>query len=205
MELTLIPRAYVCVGLRVSRAPLAIAERLTGNEENERWPPALAFEAFGANVKQFAGSLLNDRDLVRQGELEQARVATLREAIQLETVAAQTKAGAEETFRARRAADEQERQATKERAAKREEEAERKRSDSKKRAGAAARTEKERARRQERKREAELAEAERAAKASELDKERKVLAASKRAAATEAATLETDKKLRATKARRAAS
>jgi hypothetical protein len=205
MELKSIPRAYVCIGLQVGRAPLAVAERMTGNDDNEQWPPTLAFEAFGANVKQVFGSLFSDADLVDQGRLEQARVATVREAVELKTKAKQTKIGATESFEARRAADERKRQAAEKRASERKEAAERDRVATKQKAAADDRARKDRARRLEQNRAEDVAKAERAAKASELAKERKALAASKKATATKAAALDTDKKLRATKARRTAS
>lgn len=205
MQLRTIPRAYVCASLQVSRIPLSVAERATGNEGNEQWPPALAYDAFQANVKQVLGSLLNDFELAHQGELEHARVATVREALDLEAVAEQTRSGAERSFEDRRAADERERRAAHERADRREQEAERTRAEAKRKAAADARRRDERARRQEQKREEELAKAERAAKASEIANERKALAASKRSTAKKARALETDKKLRASKARRAAS
>jgi len=205
MQLQTIPRAYVCASLQVSRIPLSVAERATGNEGNEQWPPVLAFDAFQANVKQLLGSLLRDTDLVHQGELEQARVTTVREALHLEAVAAQTKAGAERSFQDRRTADEGKRQAAQERATRREQDADAKRSEAKRQAAAEARSRDEQGRRQEQKREDDLAKAERAAKASSIGNERKALAASKRATAAKALAIETDRKLRATKARRTAS
>lgn len=205
MQLNTIPRAYVRASLQLVRIPLTVAEWTTGNERNAQWPPVLAFDSFQANVKQTIGSLLSDTELVHQGKLERARVATVREALDLEVVADQTRLGAERSFQDRRAADEQARQAAQERATRREQEAERERAEAKQKAAADARARKERARRQEKKRENELAQSERAAKASEIAKERKALAASKRAAATKAQLMETDKKLRASKARRIAS
>jgi len=205
MQLQTIPRTYVRTSLQISRIPLRIAERATGNEGNEQWAPVLAYDAFQANVKQVLGSLLSDAELVRQGELEQARVATLREALTLEAVAAQTKDGADRTFQDRQAAAARDRSAVQERADRREQDAETERSEAKQKAAADARSREERANRQEQKRKNDLAKAERAAKASEIANERKALAASKRATATKARAIETDKKLRATKARRKAS
>lgn len=205
MQLQTIPRAYVRTSLRLSRIPLSIAERATGNEGNEHWAPTVTYDAFQANVKQVLGSLLSDAELVHQGELQEARIATVREARTLEAVAAQTKAGAERSFQDRRAADERERRAARERATRREQAAEAEHAAAKQKAAADARARDERARRQEQKRKDDLAKAERAAKTSEIAAERKALAASKRAAATKAKAIETDKKLRATKARRKAS
>lgn len=185
--------------------PPGVAERATGNDGNEQWPPALAYDAFQANVKQIAGSLLRDPTLIHQGELEQARVATVRDALNLGVVAAQTKASAERSFEDRRAKDEHVRATARQRAAASKRDADHERSQAKQKAAADARARSERDRRQERKREDELARTERAAKAEEIAHERKALAASKRAAATKARTIETDKKLRASKARRAAS
>ncbi len=205
MQLRTIPRASICASLQVSRIPLSVVERATGNEGNEKWPPVLAYDAFQANVKQVVGSLFNDTELIHQGELEQARVATVREALTLEAVAAQTKGFAERSYHDRTAADERARHAARARAEQREQDAERKRSEDKQRAAADARAKDERARRQQKQREDEIAKTERSAKASEIAAERKALAASKRAASTKAKTLETDKKLKASKARRSAS
>ena len=197
-----IPRAYLRASLRLTRVPIDLARRVTGNQDNDQWSPVLAYDSFQANAKQVLGSLLGDDELVHQGEQEFDRVQALREAQNLEAVAAQTKAGAEQSFQERRAADERKREAAEGRAVRRQQAAERKRSDAKQKAAAETRARKERAHRLEQTRQADIDRTERAAKADHLQKERAALTASKRASATKARAVGTDKELRATKATR---
>jgi len=67
--------------------PPRASARLRGQQPNEQWPPALAFEGLEAGVETVLGSLLRDDVLVEQGRMRQAKVAQLRKAEQLETLA----------------------------------------------------------------------------------------------------------------------
>ena len=91
MQLTTIPRTVVKVTLDGLRLPLTTAERIAGQAENPAWPPSVMFEGFEAGAKQFAGALLRDSDLVEEGRIQQAKVAELRRAVELEVKAEQTR------------------------------------------------------------------------------------------------------------------
>src|SRR3954453_6359435 len=91
--ITTIPRTTLRAWLAAGRVPLGVAERLFGRGA-EDWPPTLAYEGFeaggkqlGAGVKQVVGSVLRDEDLVREGDLERAKVDRLRKAATLEAEA----------------------------------------------------------------------------------------------------------------------
>jgi hypothetical protein len=82
-----VPRTAVHSYLRVLRSPLTVVERIARQQDNGIWPPALAFEGFEASVETVTGSLLRDATLSENGRLRQAKVAKLREAGELKTVA----------------------------------------------------------------------------------------------------------------------
>jgi hypothetical protein len=90
-----IPRFAVAGYLRTARLPLTALERVTGHRRGEQWPPALAYESFEAGVETVVGSVFKDTTLVEQGNLRKAKLAQLREAAELETVAAQTRLDAD--------------------------------------------------------------------------------------------------------------
>ena len=104
MDMHTIPRAYVGASLSTARLPLDLAARLTNHSADESWPPALAFDAFAAQVRQIVGSLIGDEKLEQQGRTGQARVAEQRDALHLRVVAEQTDAEAEAEMDGRRAA-----------------------------------------------------------------------------------------------------
>jgi len=90
-----VPRVVVGGYLKGLRLPLAAVERVSGQRGNESWAPALAFEGFEANVETVVGGLLRDDTLVDRGRLRQAKLAQLRKAVELETVAEQERARAD--------------------------------------------------------------------------------------------------------------
>jgi hypothetical protein len=104
-----LPRTTLRAWLAVGRVPLGVAERLFGGRA-EDWPPTLAFDQFEAGVKQVVGSVFRDEDLVREGDLERAKVQRLREAATLEAEADQRQAIADEALEERRSRDRQRRQ-----------------------------------------------------------------------------------------------
>lgn len=74
--------------LKVLRLPLTAVEPvLRRGDRNEPWPPALAFDAFGAQVKGWTGSLLHDDELSQEAEVDRARVTQLRRAATLDAEA----------------------------------------------------------------------------------------------------------------------
>lgn len=110
MPLSTLPRTAVHATLAWMRLPLTSVETLTRQRGNDSWPPAIAFEAFAANAKQVVGSILHDDALVDEGRIQQARVAELRQAVELEVEADQTRAQADAQLQARLEQSEQERQ-----------------------------------------------------------------------------------------------
>jgi hypothetical protein len=115
-----LPRSVVRAYIGAARLPLNAVARARGQQDNEQWPPALAFEGLEAGVETVVGSLLRDDDLVEAGRLRQAKVAQLRKAAQLETLAEATREQASEQFSERREQAEQKRRAAQLRADQRE-------------------------------------------------------------------------------------
>lgn len=101
--LRLVPRTVVSGYLRAARLPLTAAERIAKQQDNEAWPPALAFEGLEANVESVVGALIRDPALVESGRLRQAKVAKLREAGELGTVAELEKEQARQEEQSRKA------------------------------------------------------------------------------------------------------
>jgi len=73
-------------GLAAARLPLTVAEvTLRHGAQQEEWPPSIAFDAFGATVKEVVGSIARDHTLVDEGRLTRAKVHELRRSTELET------------------------------------------------------------------------------------------------------------------------
>jgi hypothetical protein len=87
MNVQALPRTVVNTYLSVARLPLNAVAKVSGQQDNEQWPPALAFEGFEASVETTLGSLLRNDDLLESGRVRQAKVAQLRKAAELEAVA----------------------------------------------------------------------------------------------------------------------
>jgi hypothetical protein len=77
--------------LKAVRLPLTATEPVAKQQSNDQWPPTLAFERFEAGVETVVGSLLRDPALVDKGRLRQAKIAQLKKAAELETLAVQEK------------------------------------------------------------------------------------------------------------------
>jgi hypothetical protein len=97
-----VPRAVIGAYFRVARFPLDLVARVTGQDDNDHWPPALALSGFEGGVDTVLGGLLRDETLVKKGQLQQARVAQLRKAQELRTVAEQERVQADQTLEERR-------------------------------------------------------------------------------------------------------
>jgi trichohyalin len=78
--ISLIPRTMVNGYLRALRIPVSAAERLARQQDNESWPPSLAFERFEAKVEGAAGVVLRDDELLQSATLREAKIAKLQEA-----------------------------------------------------------------------------------------------------------------------------
>lgn len=85
--LTTIPKVAVTSYLRVLRLPLDAVETVTHRNGDAEWPPALAFDAFEAQVKGILGSILRDDELVQEANRERIRIDQLRRAIALDAEA----------------------------------------------------------------------------------------------------------------------
>lgn len=125
MNLQALPRTIITGYLGAARLPLSMAARVRGQHGNEKWPPALAFEGFEGGVQAVLGSLLRDDTLVAEGRLRQAKVAQLRKAERLETLADAERARAQEEFADRREQAERDRVTAAQRAQQREQQVER--------------------------------------------------------------------------------
>jgi hypothetical protein len=120
MNVQKLPRTVISTYLSAARLPLSAVAKASGQQHNEQWPPALAFEGFEASVQTVLGSLLRDDKLVESGRLQQAKVAQLRKAAELEAVADTTRAQAREKFADRREDADAKRREAERRAAERE-------------------------------------------------------------------------------------
>jgi hypothetical protein len=83
------------------RLPLTGAEVLAGQRGNQAWPPSIAFDGFEASVKQVAGSVLGDRELLEAARLQRAKVEELRRADELDVRAEQKRSRANDEARSR--------------------------------------------------------------------------------------------------------
>ena len=124
MALTPVPRMMIKAGLFGLRLPLTTVERVTGNADAEAWPPAMAFDALEATTKRVLGSVIRDEQLVREGELQRAKLDELATAQRLETRAQQLERQADAKLEERVDAAEKRRQSVETEAAKRKREAE---------------------------------------------------------------------------------
>lgn len=125
MNLQVIPRTVIGGYLSAARLPLNAVARVRGQQSNEQWAPTLAYEGFEAGVETVLGSLLRDETLVERGRLRQAKVAQLRKAAQLETIADTARAQSQEKFAERREQAEAKRKQAAQRAEQREAQVER--------------------------------------------------------------------------------
>lgn len=206
MQLQRIPSTVVRTWLRTARLPLKAVESVTRRgDQDVEWAPAIAFDSFEASVKQIAGSVLRDEELVQEGRLAQARVGQLRKAVELDAVAEQRKAEADAEFRQRREADEQSRQQVEQQAAKREAALEREREDKKRRAAEDERRKREQVAKVEAVEEKAVARQDRAAHSTRISAEREALQHEREAVAAKTRMSDIDKELERTKAARKSS
>lgn len=75
-----IPRTVTTGYLRALRAPLSAAERIARQQDNENWPPTVAFERLQAKLEGAAGIALRDDELLETARLREEKVEKLREA-----------------------------------------------------------------------------------------------------------------------------
>ncbi len=203
MQMQRIPRTVVRTWLRTARLPLDAVEAVVRRGDHDvEWPPAIAFDAFEATVKQFAGSILRDEELVQDGRVGQARVAQLRKAVELDAVAAQRKAGADAEFAQRRQIDEQHRREVQRHADQREAALERERVEEKRRVAEEGARKREEAAQVETIEERIVDREDRAARATRIAAERDALQHERKAVAAKGRVKDLDEKLQDTKTAR---
>ena len=110
MPATTISRIALRATLQWLRLPISALEALTGHRDNDSWPPAIAFGAFEAGVKQVVGTVLRDEGLLQEGRLRQAEIGELRRAVELEVEADQLRSAADTALQAQRGRTGEERQ-----------------------------------------------------------------------------------------------
>ncbi len=89
-----LPRNAVKGYLGALRLPITAAQRAVRQQDNEAWPPALAFQKLEAKVESLAGFVLRDEELSAAGVLREARIAEVEEARTLRAAADAETAGA---------------------------------------------------------------------------------------------------------------
>jgi hypothetical protein len=188
MELKEIPRTWVRSYVQLVRPPLTAAERVVKPAEPEVWPPAVAFDALEAGIKQFAGTVLRDNELVEEGRVKQAKVSAARRAVELEADAEQ-----------REQRDEQLREQVRQEADRREDELARQRAERQRKADEEARRKEQAAAKAEQAADKVIARQDRAARSTKVRAEREALAKEKTAAAAKSDVLALDAELEATK------
>ena len=120
MNVNQIRRRSLDLWLQSVRLPLTLTEAVVGrSDENESWPPAVAFATFEGTVKEFVGRMTHDETLVEVANLQRAEITQRQRAAELRAEAAatadKTRRHAEEEHarleRQREEADEQTREA----------------------------------------------------------------------------------------------
>jgi hypothetical protein len=205
MQIQALPRESVHLALGAARLPLTAIERLAGHSGDAEWPPALAFDAVGANVKQIFGSILRDEVLVDEGRLQNAKVAELREAARLEAVAKQRERAADAELHDRRETAGEKRAAAERQATERKAQAAQRARKEATDAAEKLRREEAKAREIDDARQKEIAKKERSARATSIAKEREALRSEKTATKAKAEVIELDQELRESKAMRKSS
>lgn len=117
IDISELPRSAVQRWLRVVRIPFTAFTAIARRTKDETWPPALAFDAFEAQVKGLAGAVLHDDKLRESSEIGRERIARLRDAESLEAAAGQRREQADRELSERRKAAEQRATESKEHAA----------------------------------------------------------------------------------------
>ena len=125
MNVQTLPRTVVSTYLSVARLPLTAVAKVSGQEQNDQWAPALAFEGFEASVETKLGSLLRNSDLLESGRIRRAKVDKLRKAAKLEAAADAKRDLAQQDVQRTREAAAAKRKAASERAEQREQNIER--------------------------------------------------------------------------------
>lgn len=194
------PTKIVRTYLGAARLPLHVAERVLHRDSSgAEWAPALLFDSVEANVKQVVGGFLRDDELVEEGRVAEARVAQLKKAAHLETLAEQKRAEATTEYQERKEADEQQRAAIEAETRQREEALEREKDRRRREAEAKARKKAETAAKIEEVEQKAVARQERAARATRVAAGQEVVVDQRQAVEAAEEVLDLDRALRTTK------
>lgn len=202
--LTVIPKAAVTGYLRVLRLPLDAVGAVANRNKDAEWPPALAFDAFEAQVLGTLGSLLRDNDLIQEAERERTRIDQLRRAMQLEAEAEQRRQQADRELQQRRAQAEDHAETAEERAEQAEQRLEQEKAERKRQVQAETAEKKQRVRKAAEAREDRIDDLEREAEEERLRAEREALAERKEALEATGDALKLDEAAASVKQRRKA-
>jgi len=124
-RIRVVPRGVVGTYLRAGRLPLTVAERIARKQGDEKWAPTVAYEQLQAGVETQFGKFLRDEELATKGRLRGEKVAQLKRAAKLETIAEGEREVADESFERRREQAERKKVEAERKADKREQELER--------------------------------------------------------------------------------
>ena len=181
MQIKTIPRVAVKSALDAMRVPLTTVERLSGQQKNQAWPPALLFEGFEANAKQVAGAVLRDQELVEEGRIQNVKLSELRRAAELKVKAEQTREQAEAELNQQHEAAERQREQAEQQARQREEQIEQRKREEQQRVEREAREAAEAVAKADKAREERVAATERRARLASADAETTALTKQKKA------------------------
>ena len=196
-----VPRSAVRASLWATRLPLTAVEALRGDRAGT-WTPALVFDGVAATVREFAGGVLRDDELVQAGRMERARVAELKRATELEATAVAIREQADAELYEQRAQAEQERERAARQTRARKTTLQREREQQRDDVDETAELLEESVRETEALTKEQLAKQQRATRKARLQAEHDVLQDERRAVAAEGAAVDADRELRATKAAR---
>jgi hypothetical protein len=196
-----VPRSAVRASLWATRLPLTVVEALRGDRAGT-WTPVLVFDGVAATVREFAGGVLRDDELVQAGRMERARVAELKRATELEATAIATRQHADAELEEQRSRAEQERERAARQTRARKAALQREREQERAEVEETAEVLEDSVRETEAKTKEQLAKQQRATRKARLQAEREVLQDERRAVAAEGAAVDADRELRATKAAR---
>jgi hypothetical protein len=197
-----IPRAAVRTTLALARLPLTVVEAVRGSDPE--WPPAVAFDSLAADVREVAGGVLRDDEMVHAARLQRARAEELRRAAALDERAESTRERADEQLQARRERDEQQREKVRRETKQRAQAATRAKRETEAEIASQAQSRKQAAQRAETATKERVEKEQRAARVARLDAEDDALTEERRAVAASGAALDAERELEARKAARRA-
>lgn len=200
--MTSLPERAVERWLQVLRLPMTLTESILRRSDGQQWPPMLAFEGFEAFVRESAGRLLGDEQLLDHARLQRAEIAQRRQAILAHAEASERARAAEAEFEQKRKATEEKRERAERQAAERQANLDRERREAKRRLQQETAEREEVAQQAVQRREQSVQAQERVARTKRLDAEDRALVSEKEAVQAKGEALDLARAAKATKARR---